>query len=251
MAVGRERYLMANMASMWYGSPLGSLEKITINSYLKNGHSFTLYLYDMSTEVPDGITVKDANTVLDSSRVFGENGRWQCFSDLFRYKLLMETDYIWVDMDAVCLRPDWNFPEYIFGWEYPEGQFRYMNNAVLKFPKDSEALRYIYERADSYDISQIDFYTERGCPTNMASDLLDETIDKFNLVKYGQEEAVFHPVPEANWYISEDEDTIQKVKDLTKDSHAAHISRSMLDSLSIPKNSYLGQLADFYGVSVE
>jgi len=238
---------MINAASMWYGQQLGDLERITINSYLKNGHTFTLYLYDKSIVVPEGVNVLDANKIINSSMVFGENKRWQVFSDIFRYKMLMETDYTWVDMDAVCLKSDWDFPEYLFGWEYPEGQYRYINNAVIRLPKNSEALKFMYDYAISYNKNNLDFFMDRGCPTDLSSKLLEITAKKFDLYKYVQDESVFYPVPEANWYISEDEYTIDKVHKLTENSHTAHISRSMLSSLTIPNISYLGYLADKYG----
>ena len=54
---------------MWIGDSLSNVEKLSINSFLKNGHDYHLYIYDDIKGIPDGVVVKDANTILDRSKM--------------------------------------------------------------------------------------------------------------------------------------------------------------------------------------
>ena len=53
----------------WYGSELGDLEKLCINSWIKNGYEFHLWLYD-DIEVPNGVVVKNANDIVSLDQYF-------------------------------------------------------------------------------------------------------------------------------------------------------------------------------------
>ena len=58
------------------------------------------------------------------------------FSDIFRLRLLKKTDYIWVDLDAYCVKP-FNFDTpYMFGQSHT-GNFP---TGVLRLPARSETL---------------------------------------------------------------------------------------------------------------
>ena len=217
---------------MWIGSQLSKLEKLTIKSYLANGYDFTLYAYDKDLQVPNGAQVKDAREILGEEKIYGENGYWQPFSDMFRYKLLLETDHTWVDMDAICLRDDWNFGDYILGLEPDYGYISKVNNAVLKFPPNSEALKYMYDYCVDFNLDDINWNPDNpGAPVNLGPDLLEDTIKKFNLEKYVQPEDTFYPI-ECNYsytcFLGVPEIT-EKIKNMTKNSYTAHIYNSVTD----------------------
>ena len=42
--------------SLWIGDVLPDTAILSINSFLKNGHEFHLYVYDDVKNVPDGVT---------------------------------------------------------------------------------------------------------------------------------------------------------------------------------------------------
>lgn len=116
----------------WHGPPLSRFERLSIQSFLRNGHPVELHVYDAPSLVPAGTKLCDANEIIPRKRLFRHKrtGSLGVFADWFRYKLLRERGGLWVDTDIVCLRPfDYDQPE-IFAWE--DG--RLINNAVLGLP---------------------------------------------------------------------------------------------------------------------
>ena len=95
---------------LWIGERLSTLERLSIASFLANGHPVHLYTYGPVAGVPDGAEVRDASEVMARERVFANpsgfgQGSFAGFSNLFRYKLLLDRGGIWCDCDVVCLRP--------------------------------------------------------------------------------------------------------------------------------------------------
>ncbi len=93
----------------WYGSELGELEKLCINSWIKNGYEFHLWLYD-GVEVPKGVVVENANHIVSFDEYFTYNeghskGTPVAFSNLFRAQLLYQRGGLYVDLDVLCLKP--------------------------------------------------------------------------------------------------------------------------------------------------
>src|SRR5258706_1862824 len=91
---------------LWIGGSLSTMERLSIKSFLANGHAYHLYAYDDVAGVPPGAVVKDGNQILPSSLIFRckQNKSFAAFSDFFRYKLLLEKGGWWVDLDVVCLK---------------------------------------------------------------------------------------------------------------------------------------------------
>ena len=56
------------MQSLWIGKPLSKLEQLCFKSFLDNGHTVHLYVYDNISNVPSGVIIKDANEILDKSK---------------------------------------------------------------------------------------------------------------------------------------------------------------------------------------
>jgi len=102
---------VANAIQMlWIGERLSTLERLSIASFRANGHPVHLYTYGPVAGVPEGTEIRDAAEVLTRDLIFrnppgfGE-GSFAGFSNLFRYKLLLDRGGIWCDCDVVCLRP--------------------------------------------------------------------------------------------------------------------------------------------------
>ncbi len=112
----------------WHGSELGELEKLCINSWIKNGYEFHLWVYD-DIEVPEGVSIKNANHIVAFSEYFTYDGGVSkgtpvAFSNLFRTQLLYKLGGLYVDLDVLCLKP-YEFNErFVFseqvdsGWDY-------------------------------------------------------------------------------------------------------------------------------------
>lgn len=103
--------------SLWIGDRLSVMERLCISSFLRNGQPYHLYVYDDVEGVPDGATLMDANAIVPEDEIFlyREHPSYAGFSDIFRYKLLLDTGGYWVDTDVVCLKPftfekDFAFP---------------------------------------------------------------------------------------------------------------------------------------------
>lgn len=116
----------------WHGAPLSRVERLSITSFLQNGHPVHLYVYEEPAGVPAGTQVLEAEKILSSKLLF-RHRRTQSlalFADWFRYRLLFERGGIWADVDMVCLAP-FDYPSpFVFGWQDDQ----HINNAVLGLP---------------------------------------------------------------------------------------------------------------------
>ena len=95
---------------LWIGERLSNLERLSIASFLANGHAVHLYTYGDVDRVPPGVVRCDANKILPESAVFTYAGGFgkgspSAFANGFRYKLLLERGGMYSDTDIVCLRP--------------------------------------------------------------------------------------------------------------------------------------------------
>ena len=95
--------------SFWHGRALSPYELFCLKSFIDCGYLVDLYTYDADLVVPAGVQVCDAAELLSPDEVFvyqGEGlgkGSPSGFSNLFRYKLLVEKGGWWIDTDVVCL----------------------------------------------------------------------------------------------------------------------------------------------------
>src|ERR1019366_6800948 len=139
---------------LWIGSELSKLELLTIQAFMDNGHTFRLWVYDNAVKqyLPDGVTVADANEIIDADKVFSYvqvnkfghgKGSYAGFSDIFRYRLLFLHGGWWVDMDVTCLKPFDFEPEYFFRAHH---QLPLVGN-VMKCPQGSALMKTCYEEA--------------------------------------------------------------------------------------------------------
>src|SRR5687768_4377244 len=103
--------------SLWIGKSLSVMERLSISSFLKNGHPFHLYVYEAVKGIPEGVTIKDASDVLPTDKIFISFDSYAHFSDIFRYKLLLEKGNYWVDTDIICMKPFTRSTDYVFASE--------------------------------------------------------------------------------------------------------------------------------------
>ena len=110
--------------SFWLQDELPPLEHLCIKSFIAHGHRFRLYSYADVANMPRGCEAADARLVLPEERLFYYEsphhvGSVSAFSNLFRYKLLLEHGGWWVDTDVLCLTPEIPDAEYVFAKESP------------------------------------------------------------------------------------------------------------------------------------
>ncbi|WP_282151772.1 hypothetical protein [Ruegeria atlantica] len=127
------------IASFWFGSDLSWLEALCIQSYLDNGHRFILYTVHDIQGVPNGAEIRPASDILWPAPFdFKPEDRLgvAVFSDIFRLRLMQKTAFIWVDLDAYCVKPFDFSSSYVFG----SSQSGTFPNGVLRLPEGSETL---------------------------------------------------------------------------------------------------------------
>lgn len=132
------------VAALWIGGPLSFLEQLCLISFVHAGQHITLYTYDPVPNVPPGVEVADANTILPMTGYLkhSRTGSPALHSDVFRYHLLAKCDRtIWADTDAYCVKPFTTPNGHFYGWESK----KHVNGGVLGFPRDSETLRLLLD----------------------------------------------------------------------------------------------------------
>lgn len=115
--------------TFWSGSSLTPVELGCLTSFVRRGIAVRFYSYEM-VALPDGIAWADARGVLPRDSLFHYDGSPSAFSNIFRYKLLLEQGGWWVDTDVVfngCHLPD---VSHYWAWQ----DLQKINGAVLKFP---------------------------------------------------------------------------------------------------------------------
>lgn len=127
--------------SLWIGSELSTMERLSISSFLSHGHPYHLYVYEDVGAVPAGAAIEDAAAILPASEIFRyrSGGSYAGFANSFRYKLLLERGGWWADLDVVCVRPFDFDQEHVFASEL-DGDRRVVTNAVIKAPAASEVM---------------------------------------------------------------------------------------------------------------
>jgi glycosyl transferase-like sugar-binding protein len=145
--------------SLWIGSRLSSMEQLCICSFLRQGHPFHLYAFGPLENVPEGTELKSAEEILPASEVFTYRrgrgkGNPSAFSNLFRYKLLLERGGWWSDLDVVCLQRLEFTAEHVLGCQRRPDREPAVNVGLVRAPAGSPLMRRCYERAAALDKSQ-------------------------------------------------------------------------------------------------
>lgn len=133
---------MADLASFWVGDSLGPIELASIKSLQAQGDQVTIFSPHPIT-LPEGVRCENADTIMPCQRIlrYSINQSPALHANLFRYALMQQTDFTWVDLDVIALRPFRFESPWVFGYE----DATTVNNAVLRLPADSLALQCLLE----------------------------------------------------------------------------------------------------------
>lgn len=208
--------------SLWIGNSLSIMEKLCIDSFLQHGHEFQLYVYNDVKGVPEGTLIKDANEILSANKIFKykKHNSYAGFSNLFRYKMLLEKGNYWVDMDMVCLSQLVGDQEYCFAAQRnPEKNNKLktgiwnrsrkkllnflpkhvskektvkVNTCLIKAPKNSAMIEYCYNEAAKLNSDDLKW-------GQTGPDLFTEAVKKFDMWHYVANPEVFCPVNWLDW----------------------------------------------------
>jgi hypothetical protein len=179
--------------SLWIGTHLSTLERLSIESFLQNGHEYHLYTYDYVCNVPDGAVVRDGREILPASRIFQYHTHksFSAFSNFFRYRLLLERGGWWADTDTICLKP-FDLPqEHVFSSEAVEDRV-YVNGGVIKAPRLSPVMDYAWSVCEATRPDEL-VWGEVG------SHLISDSIARFSAERFVMPPQAFCPISYRSW----------------------------------------------------
>jgi hypothetical protein len=154
MTVRRSSADGCEFASFWHGT-LHPFAYACLASFPRAGASLRVFSYDPRLDLPPGVRLEDARTIcVDESftRRFIANGKPSIatFADMFRYRMIRETGYCWVDTDILCLmKPAFGNDDVIFCRQADAVGASLVNNAVLRLPPSHPALAELVAAAEA------------------------------------------------------------------------------------------------------
>lgn len=142
---------------LWISGSLSIMERLSITSFLAQGHEYHLYIYDDVQGIPAGATVKDASEILPRSAIFRHvaTGSYGVFSDVFRYKMLWDRGGWWADLDVVAVKPFDVDVEHVFATERDEFGRECLTNCVIKAPPRSEIIQSAWADCQDKDLANM------------------------------------------------------------------------------------------------
>lgn len=205
---------VAQVAMLWFDNPMTAIQRLSIRSFLHYGHEVTIFTYGQ-IDAPAGVNFADAGEIIERGKVFLSHDSFAAFSDVFRYRMLASTDYIWADADTVCLKDNWAFGEYLFAYQEP---FKVTNN-ILGYPKDSNLARKlveesVYEEGRSYD--------------HLGPVLLTRLVSELGLGAQVLPQETFNPLHWTEYALPYQVDKTEQVLSKCQGAHAVSLSNYLL-----------------------
>jgi len=210
--------------ALWVGR-LSPVERLCLGSFAAQGHPVHLYAYDEVESLPQGVTIQDATQILPREMIFKNQlgkgkGSLAAFSDLFRFKLMLDRGGWWVDADIFCLKPfDFEAP-YVFGFEGTG-----VASGVIKMPRGCELAQRCFNLASRVDPATIVWIE--------LVKILDAAIRDLDLLSYVLPQHTFSPI---DWREIPKYVTGRKIFSIPHNSHSVHLYNEMWRRHNLDKN---------------
>jgi hypothetical protein len=242
---------MQQFASFWHGGPLPPHCWLSLKSFVDHGHAVTLYSYQ-ELLVPAGVTNADAAEILPVSELFHQThrkivGRISAFTDLFRFKLLLERGGWWIDTDMLCLRPDVPEQPIALGWEI---KGHVVGTAAMKLPRQHWFAAKLYEAARG-------LIRAKGAGAKLAwaeigPTLLTRLVLECGLAPKLEPHHRFYPVGWHDYQVVLKPEEQESVRERVRDSVFLHLWTEMyrrdgLDPAAAPPGSWLAAMFRRHG----
>ena len=229
--------------SLWIGESLSAMEKLCMASFLQNGHSFHLYVYEEIRGVPEGVILLDANEIIPAERIFKykDYNSYAGFSNLFRYKLLFEKGNYWVDTDVVSLSHFQSDEEHVFAGERLQQPNRMIAaTSVIKAPEGSLVMEYCFRESDRQDPGSLKW-------GKTGPHLLTEAIAKFGMRRCVADPPVFCPI---NWWEWDQIINVQADAVILEQAQSVHLWNEMWRRNDIDKAGVFDQRCIFERIRI-
>lgn len=237
-----------SFATLWIGKSLGPYEQLCLISFVQNGYTISVYSYDDSLALPEGVHLKDASLVVPQEEVFdnpAKPGSFALFSNIFRYRLFRTSSEIWVDTDVLAMGRAFVPSEFVWGFEDPLK----VNGAILKVPGNSPVLDFLEETAKTRVLSGRVKWGDAG------PNLVTEGVDRFNLWHSVRNQQVFYPIYFREVWKLFDPASKAKVKESLQGSDFLHLWNEVLGGASgqvkrhrPPSGSYMSDAFEAHGI---
>jgi hypothetical protein len=183
--------MLKPIQGLWVGERLSAMERLSIRSFLAQGHPYHLYTYGPVEGVPEGTQIHAAGRILPRERIFKVQNSFAPFSDFFRWKLLFERGGWWVDLDVVALKPFETASPYLFASQRQgtEGSPEIPTSGIAYAgAPGSECFGWMSAECQAKNPNLLRW-------TEVGPDLIGLAVDRFNLWAYVVRAALFSPVP--------------------------------------------------------
>ncbi len=185
-------------ASFWHGR-LNPFAYACLASFPQAGASLRVFSYDPHLDLPPGVRLENASAICPDeslTRRFVVNGKPSiaAFADMFRYRMIRDKGYCWVDTDILCLyKTAFGGDGAIFCRQADAVGTSLVNNAVLRLPPSHPALAELVATAEA----AVDADQRWGA---LGPFLLTPVLTKYGLYDRALDSHVCYPIePEQFW----------------------------------------------------
>jgi hypothetical protein len=185
-------------ASFWHGT-LNPFAYACLASFPAAGASLRVFSYDRRLDIPPGVRLEDARAICPDeslTRRFIANGKPSIatFADMFRYRMIRDRGYCWVDTDILCLtKPAFGGDGAVFCRQADAVGTSLVNNAVLRLPPSHPAIVELVAAAEA----AIDVDQRWGA---IGPFLLTPILMKYGLYDHALDSHLCYPIePEQFW----------------------------------------------------
>ncbi len=131
----------ATVYALWIGGEMPVLEQLSIHCYLHQGVDLHLFTYHHDGNIPEGTTLRDAREIIPEEYIFQDSsGRYELFTDWFRYTFLHMYGGVWTQLDMLCLSPDLPNADQPWLAQLPFGE---IGRGILSFPAGHSVMQHL------------------------------------------------------------------------------------------------------------
>jgi hypothetical protein len=228
----------------WHGDKLSPIDRLCMVSFVNHNHVLRVFTYS-DVEMPAGVVVEDAATIMPLDRFFIFQGSPSAFTNIFRYKILLERGGWWVDTDILCLKR--KLPDCDYYWANED--FQNINGAVLKFPPGDPMCWRLFRLSEEKSKN----LTRWG---QLGPDLLTKVLANYTPARLYRSTEDVYPVHWLEAHFVWLPEFLNEVEERIKSSTFLHLWNSISARMGIDKNrkpplgSFLHKWYDLYHIDV-